>query len=700
MSPTLDIYLLSDFHLEHDGVPVTTVSTPRLQSLLTYLVLHRNAPQARHHLAFLLWPDSAEAQARTNLRNLLHHLRRALPDADRFLNANGQILQWLPDAPFRLDVADFESASAQVEQTKGQAALRKALEKAVALYRGDLLPSCYDDWILPQRERLRQTFLRTLEHLIDLLEDERRYSEAIGYAQRLLREDPLSEATYRRLMRLHALNGDRAGALRVYHTCATTLQRELDMAPSPATREAYERQLKLERTPEAPRAETVPVPPLVGRDRVWSQLREAWRTATAEGPLAVLLTGEAGIGKTRLAEELIEWANRQGVATGSARCYATEGPLAYAPVATWLRARPLPPLDDVWLTEVARLSPDLLVERSDLAEPRSLTEAWQRQRLFEALARAVLGRKQPLMLLLDDLQWCDHESLVWLHYLLRFDPRARLLIVGTLRPEEMVVNQPLASLLTALRHNEQLIEIELEPLDRTETAALAEHLADRRLEPALASLLYQETEGNPLFVVETVRAGLPSNHRGPPPGPRSPIVSLLTLLPKVQAVIAARLEKLSPPACDLVSLAATIGREFTFAVLAEASDCDEDTLVQGLDELWQRRVLREQGTDAYDFAHDKIREMAYASLSTARRRLLHRRVAQALEKTHASDPDTVSGRIAVHYEQANQPERVSIISARPRQHNECMLTKRPSAIFREPWLYCPKAQRLIRQHGR
>src|SRR5437667_6217728 len=105
--------------------------------------------------------------------------------------------------------------------------------------------------------------------------------------------------------------------------------------------------------------------------------------------------------------------------------------------------------------------------------------------------------------------------------------------------------------------------------------------------------------------------------------------------PTVQAVIAARLAQLSPQARDVVSLAATIGRAFTFSVLAQASTYDEDTLVSGLDELWQRRIVREQGVDGYDFSHDKLREVAYASLSTARKRLLHRHVFEALHTLHA-----------------------------------------------------------------
>lgn len=679
----LHIALLGDLQLTYEGdsypTVLHTVTTARLQALLTYLLLHRTASQAREHLAFLFWPDTSEAQALTNLRNLLHKLRQALPTPERFLLIDARSVQWRPDAPYTLDVATFEQAVAQATTCPD-------LASAIDLYRGELLPRCYDDWILPERERLRQLALDAFERLITMLEAQRDYRAAIGYSQRLLQLEPLNEALYRRLMHLHAANDDRAGALHVYECCAAMLQVEFAAEPSFATQELLHRLQRAGSMP--PPTQTVPEGQrLIGRTKEWQTLLAGWQRASGGVAHCLLLTGEAGIGKTRLAEELVTWVKRQGYSAVTAHCYAAEGALAYAPIVAWLRseqvAQRLSTVETVWLTEVARLLPELLTAYPHLSSPGALTAGWQRQRFFEALAHALLHQEGPLLLLIDDLQWCDRETLEWVGYFLRFVQelnmqasrqaplgQSHLLLLGTVRSEELFAQHPLHNLLLALRRTDQLTEVALGPLNADETAALATAVAGRAFTPHQNAYLYQETEGNPLFVVETVRADMARGGLGVQEGAISGAWGTddgnaliashahpFTLPPKVHAVIQARLLELAPATRELAGVAATIGRAFPFAVLAEAGKQNEDALVCALDELCQRQIVRERGTDTYDFTHDKLREVVYNSLSAARRRLLHKQVAGALEAVYCTNGSTaalnmVSGQLATHYELA------------------------------------------------
>jgi DNA-binding SARP family transcriptional activator len=645
--PVLHIQLLGDFGLKYDNTPLTLGVYARPQALLAYLVLHRHVPQSRHHLAFLFWPDASEPQALTNLRNLLHKLRQVLPEPEQFLQVDVQTVQWRLDAPFTLDVADFTTCV--------QSSARIDLEQAIKLYHGDLLPSCYDEWIVPERERLLHMLLDALEKLILQAETNHEYSAAVSYAKQLLQRDPLREETYRQLMRLHALHDDRAAAIHIYHTCATTLQRELGVEPSPPTRQAYEQLLNLE-TQQLPFALQTSVIPLVGREREWALLQSLWRGAKTSHPRLVLIRGEAGIGKTRLAEELIDWAGRQGVPVLTAHCYPSQGQLAYAPLVEWLRTHPRHALDERWLTELARLLPEIMLEYPGLPNPSPLTQDWQRLRFFEVLAHALLRDHPVLILHLEDIQWCDPETLDWLRYLMQVytetAAQVRLLLIGSLRTEESLHDNSLESFLAELRRTDQLTEIELGPLNESATFLLASHIVGPELDPSLKHLLFQGSEGYPLFVVEMVRAGL-GQLRSQASDPANTMMQIVQTLPsKVRQVIEARLGQLSPSAQELVGLAATVGRVFNFSVLDHASRENEETVVRGLDELWRRRIIREQGADSYSFSHDKIREVAYTRMSLARRRLLHHRIAQAMEIVYARVLDSVSGQIATHYELA------------------------------------------------
>ena len=311
-SANLAITLFGEFSLIRADQSAVHFAGDKPISLLAYLLLHRETTVSRQHLAFTLWPDSSESQARTNLRNLFFTLRQTLPNADTYLLADSVTLQWRSDAPISLDVADFEAAIAQAKTDASPDDKISSLETAVSLYKGDLLPGNYDDWIMPIRESLRQSYLDALYQLVALLEEQQDYRAAIGYSQRLLQLDPLDETAYVQLMRLYARSGDRAGVRRVYETCQATLRRELDVEPSSATQAAYEQLLRLEATVTAihppsslampttltPKPLPMPATPFIGREVELAQIAELLADPACR---LITIVGPGGIGKTRLA---------------------------------------------------------------------------------------------------------------------------------------------------------------------------------------------------------------------------------------------------------------------------------------------------------------------------------------------------------------------------------------------------------------
>ena len=670
MAPLLHVHVFGSFRLLYQGHTVQGFDQARLQELLTYLLVHRGSPIPRQQLAFLFWPDSSEAQARTNFRNLWYRLRRALPQADQLLTADELTVQWRDADVDWSDVAAFDAGLLRAESSVRADEQIAGLEEAVAAYGGELLPGCYSDWLLAERDRLAQAYSRAREQLATLYEERRNTPQAIGHAQALLRHDPLYEPAYTRLMRLHALNDNRAASLHTYHTCATVLRRELGVEPGPATRALYEQLLKVNTRPSAPMLAGASIP-LVGRQAEWAQLLQGWRTAAGR-PRLTLISGEAGIGKSRLAEALAEWVSRQGIPALHARGFAAGGELAYAPLVAWLRSQPLPPLADPWLRALVHLLPEIRAERPDLPPPAPLTEGWQRLHLFEAVRQALLGGRAAVLLVLDDLQWCDRDTLDWLHYLLTAQPgqdvRGQVLVVVTLRSEEREMGSALARWRNGLAPSDQLSEIELGPLSREATLTLAGQVADRPFDRALGDLLYQSTEGHPLFVVEMVRAGLAAVEREPEQQAASMLAAPTDLPDKVRQVLDARLAQLSPQARGVIELAAVMGRAFTFDALLAASELGEEPLVTALDEGWRLRIIREQGMNAYDFSHDKLREVAYAGLSQTRQRWLHGQVAGALERVHAADLDHIAAVLANHWAIAGKPASAVVCYERAAAH--------------------------------
>jgi DNA-binding SARP family transcriptional activator len=643
---SLRIELLGGFRALADGRPVAQPVSARQQELIAYLVLHaRGAPIQRQRVSGSLWPESSDEQALTNLRRELHHLQRS-PRLYALVDVGSRTLAWRDAAAATVDVPGFEAAV-----DRGLEGDRVALQEAARVYKGDLLPDCAGDWIETDRERLRQRARQVLTRLVGLFEADRAFGEATEHAQHLLRLDPLDEAAWCALMRCHARRGERATALHLYQQCTALLRKELGVEPSAQTRLTYREILDLDA--EAP---VIPAPPrtavytLLGRQPEWLALVNAWRMSESGQTRLCLIRGEAGIGKTRLAEELVDWSRLNGISSATTRCYAGEGRLAYAPIAGWLRSAALRPamakLDSPWMTDVARLHPAVLSERPEVAAPTPQLESWQHLRFFEALAQA-LRVAAPLILVVDDLQWADADTLDWLQYFVRSGAEAHCLVVGTARAEEEQDNPPLGRLLTHLERENLVTTISLGPLDRNAAAQLAGEVAGRQLDEETLARTFRESEGHPLFIVERGRMEMASQADS----------AGTTMLPEVQAIVGARLGLLSDTARAAAEVAAAVGRDFRFDILAQASDLEEDTLVRALDELWRRHIVRVQTDERWDFTHDRIREVAYSGIGPARRRLIHRRIAQGMELLFADRLDDVSASIAMHLERGGQLAR-------------------------------------------
>lgn len=670
---TLKVHLLGNFLLCWAGHPVAGLAQPRVQNLLAYLLLHRDTPIVRRQLAFALWPDSAEQQALSNLRTALFRLQHALPGCEHCLVLDRHTVAWVSGSDIRLDVATFEQALERAARACEPAASAAALQAAVDAYTGDLLPDCYDEWIVRPRERLHQALVQALEQLIELQEQQRQFSAAIKNAQHLLRIDPLYEAGHRELMRLHMANGDQARALSAYHRCAARLRQELGVDPSPATQAIYQRLLQT--GPAGATAGALAAAPavalLVGRQQEWARLLEIWQAASAGHSCLALLSGEPGVGATRLAEELAAWVWREGGDVAVARCHAASHYLPYAVVADWLRSPAIQPrlaaLNSQRRAEIARLVPEVLGQQTVLRKPDPLTESWQRQRFFEALAAPLLAPGRPLLLWGDDLHRCDQQTLDWLCYLLSRAGAARLLVLGAAHAEEVQAGQPLTALRLDLQRRGQWHELALGPLGFDETVALAASLAGRSLTPCEARHLYDDSEGNPLFLVETVRGDLMVPAEAQPDADPDPHGKHCLLCPRrispppsVQAVLAQRLAQLTPSARSLAQTAAVIGREFSLEVVQRASGLAPWALVEALDELWRRGIVRQQDGDLYDFSHDKLRAAVYAELSLPRRQLLQRQVAEALQAVRNGWPDSAA-LAAQHMEQAGERAQAIVL---------------------------------------
>ncbi len=643
----LHVALLGEQAITDSATGTVLTRSPRSVALVAFLVAHAGLPQPRQHIAELFWPDSTDAQALTNLRRELHHLRHVLGN-DGSLVVTSKDLCWRDTDTSRVDMRTFDLerraaiAAAAVGDTDEVLAHATA---ALAEYRGELLPGMYDDWLVEIRADLE----RHCVYLCDLLSAARGdLTGAIDAARRRIALRPLEEVGYRTLMELQAELGDRAGAVSTYHHCASILERELGITPDQATTAVVSRLLAGQRAPNA-----VPgVEPAIGRSgmvgsefvgraKEFALLLDIWRTAASGRPRLALVLGGAGVGKTRLLAEVADVARRHGAVVATTQCFGASGGLALAPVADWLRTPAVRSavrrLDPVWRAEVDRLVP------AGPKPPASAVDAWQRHRFFEGLARALTGVGQPVLLVLDNIQWCDQETLAFLVFCLERATGTSILVAATCRDDHPDENPGILAWTARMRATGLLTELPLSPLELAHTARLAEAIAGRPLAAADNHLLQATTGGFPLYVVEAIRSAVDLGDSRLPVG-------------DLPAVLRGRLAQASPAAREIAGLAAAVGRNFTLDLLTEASSLDADDVVKAVDELWRRRIVGER-PDGYDFSHELLRDTAYRQVSPPKRWLLHRRLAESLELLHTDDTATVSAQLAEQYARGGQPER-------------------------------------------
>jgi DNA-binding SARP family transcriptional activator len=663
----LVLTLLGGFRARLDpGAPVV-LPARKAQALLAYLALPVGEAHPRDKLAALLWGDMPQTQARASLRQALTTLRRVLAGADA-VRIDAETVALDPGA-VTVDALGFEQAV--------KTGSREALEEAAALYQGDLLAGLtlneapFEEWLMGERERLRERAVEAFARLLAQQRSAGAIEAAVDSALRLLNLDPLQEPAHRALMRLYAQLGRRSAALRQYQICVAALERELHTEPEPETRALYQEILR--RPPgdaagartdvgahEAPAPRLMapsPEIPLVGRGPELATLEDALRRSLAgEGRLVVLL-GEAGIGKSRLAEELATIASSGGCQLMLGRCYETEQALPFAPWVDALRSahvtdvEPLvASLAPVWRAELARILPEVgagrPAARSD-ADPRNLFEA-----VVQLLHNVVAER--PLLAIFEDLHWADEMSLRLMAFVGRRLPGRRILILATARDEELALAPLLGQTLAELERDQRLVRVSLAPLSRENTMALTSRLlagghgaADV---DAIEAEVWRASEGNPFVAVETIRAL--SHERGSRQEHGTPLPS------RVHDLIARRLERLGEPSRQLVAVAAVVGRQCGFTLLQRAADLPELEAARAVEDLVRQRVLHQAG-DGLEFTHDRIREVAQAELLGPHRLILHRRIAETLEGLHAGSRAADPLVIGTHYRAAQVWDRAA-----------------------------------------
>lgn len=648
VAPKLTIALLGPPRVERDGDPLV-VDTRKAIALLAYLVLE--GPQPRDVLTALLWPDYDRTRGRAALRRTLSALNGALhgPWLEIGRDVVGIVLwsAWV-------DVMEVDEHLRAVAAHGHDDADRcpdclARLRSAFELHRADFLEGFglrdsprFDDWQLQTSEERRRVRSQIADRLSRAQLASGDVEGALRTAHRWLAVDELHEPAHRRLMQLLAWSGDRSAALRQYRELVAVLDRELGVPPLDETTQLYD----AIREDRAPRAEPVPEPApptrdtgdysFVGRDAELARIAESLAVSGSGGRL-VVVEGEAGIGKTRL---VVEALGRLGERSLRARSHEDEASLAYGVVGDLLRgalALETSGLSPAVLAEAGRIVPEYRTLRADVPDPPPLTTPGAQRRFFDAIA-TVLTAAAPVVFV-DDVHWADDASVEALGYVARrLGDRPGSLILAW-RGEELAADHALRRVLTHARRDGRATVVRLGRLGPDDVAALVRS-ADA--DGALADELYRETEGVPFVLVEYLRelgsgGGTPALPAG------------------VRDVLGARLAGLGGTARQVLSAAAVIGRSFVPEDARDVSGRTDDETVAALEELVTHGLITEAPDGRLDFAHEKMRTVVLEETSLARRRLLHRRRADALARRVQVDR-AVAAPAALHFREAGSDD--------------------------------------------
>jgi DNA-binding SARP family transcriptional activator len=667
----MDFRILGPLEVLDEGRPLS-LGGSKQRALLALLLLHANETLSTDRLIDGLWGERPPATAAKTVQVHISRLRKGLAGAEGgdpaglvATREHGYELRLDREC---LDAHRFERLVAQgrtelAAGRPGRAA--SALEEALSLWRGPPLADvAYESFAQGEIARLEDLRVAALEELVEAKLALGRHAEVVGELERLVADYPYRERLRGQLM-LALYRCDRqADALQAYQDARRTLVEQLGIEPGERLRElerAILRQdaglaLAVAEEPAAPEsAIETSRSPFVGRERELAELVGGLDDAFAGRGRLFLISGEPGIGKSRLAEELIAHARARGARVLVGRCWEAGGAPAYWPWVQSLRAyaresdpAPLRAQLGTGGAHLAQIVPELHQRFPDLAESPSLEPEGARFRLFDATAEFLrnVSRDRPIVLVLDDLHASDTPSLLLLRFLARELGSMRVLLVGAFRDVDPLPGQPLSEMLADLARAPVTRRLSLGRLSEREVADYVELTAPKIASPELLAALDEDTEGNPLFVGEIVRLLSAEGVRA------KPTAEVRLALPEsVRDVIARRLAQLSEECHRVLVLASVIGREFELPALAHLAGVSETDLLDVLDEAMASRVVSDlSGTpERLRFAHVLIRDTLYEGLPASRRLRLHREIGEALEALYGRNPQPHLAELAHHY---------------------------------------------------